>query len=92
MKGLTDLLYAVSTFHDNFKTRGFKMPERFAFSKGANDVKAKKGKGAVPLTQDTAEQVRSPALIALSFLCASLRAAHTCHVVVPPCCAATGAY
>ena len=50
MKSLTQLLYDISTFHDNFKTRGFKIPDRFAFSKGANDC-SKKGKTGPKLTQ-----------------------------------------
>ena len=52
MQSLMNLLYGISTFHDNFKARGFKMPDRFAFSKGADDCK-EKGKKPPVLKQDT---------------------------------------
>ena len=56
MISLTNVLYNISTFHDNFKARGFVMPKRFAFTKDANDVQSKKNKAPV-LTQQVAETV-----------------------------------
>ena len=55
MLTLTTLLYGISVWHDNFRSRGCKVPTRFAFSKYANDVR-KKGKKVPQLTQASTEE------------------------------------
>ena len=61
MMSLTNVLYNISTFHDNFKARGFPMPKRFAFTKDANNVHSKKNRAPV-LTQEVTETVQIAAL------------------------------
>lgn len=41
---LLNILYNLSTFHDNFKLRGCQIPEYFAFSKDADNWRQKNKK------------------------------------------------
>lgn len=56
MLKLAHVLYNMSTFHDNFRARGFAVPSRFSFSKGANNYQKKK-QSAPKLTQAVVETV-----------------------------------